>query len=118
MVARSSHARRPLACVRRTCHCALHKTSPHNHGSDFAPAATHALLSGRLLCVPRIVGGINIVDLPWAAAMELNHGFSFRPGCVFHSSRPEPIRTGRKLFGAVTIKCFSGCEVKCARNYS
>src|SRR5437588_8211238 len=50
--------------------------------------------------------------------MELNDGFSFGPGSVFHASRPKTEGSGWKFFCAVTIECFSGGEVKRARNHS
>ena len=45
-------------------------------------------LLGRLLCVPRIVSGIYVVDLPWADPMELNDRLAFGPRRVFHASGP------------------------------
>jgi pectinesterase len=54
-----------------------------------------SLSSGRLLCVPRIVGGIQVIDLPRTDSMELNYRVAFSPRGVLHASRPETERASR-----------------------
>src|SRR5206468_5687197 len=59
------------------------------------------------LRVPRIVGGIHIIDLPRADPMELDHSLSFGPRRVFHASGPVTKGPGRKFFRAAAIERFS-----------
>jgi hypothetical protein len=55
----------------------------------------NAIGLGRLLSIPRIVGGIDVIDLPRAHTVELNDRLSFGPRGVFHASRPVTERAGR-----------------------
>lgn len=71
-----------------------------------------------LFCVPRIIRGIHIIDLPRANSMELDDCFAIGPGRVFHSSRPVAERPGWKFFRAAPIERLTGCEIKCPRNHS
>ena len=69
------------------------------------------------LRVPRVVCRIDVVDLPWANPMELDDGLSFRPGGVFHPSKPVTEGPGGEFFRAVAIERFSGREIKVTRNH-
>ena len=71
--------------------------TPYNDGPHTTVAVSHwrarrsrvgGNLLGRLLCVPRIVSRIYVVDLPWADPMELNDRLAFGPRRVFHASGP------------------------------
>jgi hypothetical protein len=72
----------------------------------------------RFLRVPRVVGGIDVIDLPRADAMKLDDCFALRPRRVFHAGGPVTERTSRKFFCAAAIEGFSGCEIKNTRNHS
>ena len=70
---------------------------PYNDGPHTTVAVSHwraqrsrvgSNLLGRLLCVPRIVSRIYVVDLPWADPMELNDRLAFGPRRVFHAGGP------------------------------
>src|SRR5262245_17254206 len=49
--------------------------------------------------------------------MELDDRLPFRPGGVFHPSRPVTVRPGGEFFRAIAIECFSGGEIKVTRNH-
>src|SRR5882724_5052935 len=74
-------------------------------------------LSGRFLRVPRIVGGIYVVDLPWASPVELNDSLSLGPGGMFHAGWPVTEGAGRKFFRAAAIERFSSGEMQNTRNH-
>src|SRR5581483_6082470 len=61
-------------------------------------------LLSRLLRVPRVVRWVHVVDLPGPNAVDLDHRGAFKPGGVFHSSRPEAECAGRQSFGCAAIK--------------
>ena len=77
-----------------------------------AMVAVKRRLNASFLCVPRIVRGIHIINLPRSDAMKLNYRISFRPSCVFHSSGPVTEGPCRKFFCAIAIKCVSCREIK------
>src|SRR5262245_18547104 len=70
-----------------------------------------------LLCVPRVVRRIDVVDLPRTDPVKLNNRIALRPRRVFHSGGPVTERPCRKFLGAIAIKRYSHREMKSTRNH-
>jgi len=101
--------------------------TPYNDNRDTRITVSHRRaqrsrvggnLSGRFLRVPRIIGGIYVVDLPWASPVELNDSLSLGPRSVFHAGWPVTEGPGRKFFRAAAIERFSSREMQNTRNHS
>src|SRR5258707_3031059 len=75
-------------------------------------------LLGRLLCVPRIVSRIYVVDLPRSDPMELNDRLAFGPRRVFHASGIVTEGASREFFRAAAIERFSSRAIQCSLDHS
>src|SRR5438128_1009319 len=76
------------------------------------------MTSGSFLHIPRIVGGIYRIYLPWASPVALYDRLAFGPGGVFHACWPVSEGPGRKSFRAAAVERDSGCEIQNTRNHS
>src|SRR5439155_24168490 len=65
-----------------------------------------------LFCIPWIIRRIDVIDLPWADAVELEDGFALHPGEVMHAGRPVAVGARRQRVRGTLVELVAEAEVQ------
>src|SRR5262249_52494840 len=73
--------------------------------------------NGRLfLLLARVVGGVEVLDLPGAVAVQLDDGLALGPDEVLHAGGPGAERAGRHLAALLGIELIAHADVERSRD--
>ena len=91
--------------------------SRKSFGNERTTSATARAREASLLRVSRIVGGVDVIDLPRTDAVDLDHRPVVKPGGVFHPSGPEAIRPRRQSFHSAAVEIITHSQEHGPGNY-